>query len=288
MVEDGVQQQCQPGADEVTAVSPRAVVEHCFDADGTAALSTVYDVAAALGVDDQPVRLAVRRLAAAGTVVQVGRGRAGSLHLTPAARLHGALDLEYWAFAQRQDDGLEPWDGRWRLIGFSVPESRRADRDALRTTLAHLGAAALAPGLFVSPHDLVEALDAELPGRRVVTDLTTATATSVLHGGRDLRHQVDVLWPLDTVRAGYERLEREVAAWRARLDGPRAATGEDAVLETAARIALHSALDRALVPDPLLPPELLPAPWPGARARAAFSTLWASLDGGRPLSVVVR
>lgn len=271
-------------------VSPRALVEHCFDPDGRVALATVYDVAAALGLEDQPVRLAVRRLVAAGAVEQIGRGRAGTLRLTADARLRGALDLAYWHVAVQQDEGTRAWDGLWRLLAFSVPEHRRADRDALRSTLAHLGAVALTPGLYVSPHDLTVALDAELPGRGVHADLTTATSATVVHGGRPLAVQVHDLWPLDAVRAEYERLEREIGAWRARLAEVRAATSHDAPtsIPLAARIALHAALDRAVGPDPLLPPELLPPDWPGPRVRRAFRDTWAALDGGAPLSVIAR
>ena len=277
-----------PRADYVpvaSPVSPRAVVEHCFGPDGRADLATVHDVAGVLGLDDQPVRLAVRRLVAAGVVEQTGRGRGGTLRLATAARLRSALDLAYWDFAVQQDDGVSTWDGLWRLVAFSVPESRRAERDALRSALAHLGAAPLAPGLVVSPHDLVPALRAELGGLDVRDVLTTATTAAVVHAGHDLTEQVPQLWELDTVRAGYDRLDDEIEAWRSRL-GERDGGAEPLVL--AARIALHVALDRAVVPDPLLPPELLPAGWPGQQVRGAFRRLWATIDGGSPLSVVVR
>lgn len=270
---------------ETSPVSPRALVEHSFGPDGRADLATVYDVAGVLGLEDQPVRLAVRRLVAAGVVEQTGRGRAGALRLAPGARVRGALDLAYWDFATRQDDGAAAWDGLWRLVAFSVPESRRSERDALRSALAHLGAAPLAPGLVVSPHDLVAALVAELGSLDVREVLTTATAPAVVHAGRDLTEQVPVLWPLDVVRAGYDRLDAEIQAWRARLGGPDGASVPHVL---AARIALHAALDRAVVPDPLLPPELLPTGWPGPRVRGAFRTLWSAIDGGTPVSVVVR
>ncbi|MET8622912.1 hypothetical protein ABZW30_03985 [Kitasatospora sp. NPDC004669] len=54
-----------------------------------------------------------------------------------------------------------PWDGLWRLYTFSVPERRRPERDALRTALTRFGAVALAPGAYVSPHDLLAELVGE-------------------------------------------------------------------------------------------------------------------------------
>ncbi|MCX4692326.1 PaaX family transcriptional regulator C-terminal domain-containing protein [Streptomyces sp. NBC_01408] len=51
---------------------------------------------------------------------------------------------------------------------------------------------------------------------------------------------------------------------------------------TAQAIALAAALSDAMVPDPLLPPELLPQPWPGTVARAAAARAWARLRETAP------
>jgi phenylacetic acid degradation operon negative regulatory protein len=260
-------------------VGPRAVVEHCLAADGSAPVADVLDAARVLGIEDQPVRLAVRRMAAAGLLVQQGRGRAGTLVLTPEARLRSALDDEYWAFARRQDRGQEVWDGRWRLLAFSVPESRRADRDALRAALAHLGAATLTPGLYVSPHDLTDALAAELPDRDPGADLTVAVADAVRHRGQDLRAVVPELWALDGLRAGYRRLDAVVEAWLARVAAEPGAT-----VRRAARVAVGAAVDLAVGPDPLLPPVLLPADWPGGAVRGRTERAWQVLGGAAPMS----
>ncbi len=265
-------------------VSPRAVVEHCLAAaaPGPAALATVYDVAGVLGLDDQPVRLAVRRMISAGLVEQRGRGRAGTVTLTDGARLRPVLDQGYWDFAARQDRGDEPWDGLWHLLAFSVPEERRVDRDALRTALAHLGAVPLTPGLYVSAHDLTDALAAELPGRALQRDLVVAVAPAVVHGGRSLGDLVADLWPLDTLREGYAQLDEVVDAWERRAAGT-VGDGEvdaDPVVRLAGRVALGAAVDLAVGPDPLLPPELLPDDWPGAGSRERVRLMWDRLDEG--------
>jgi phenylacetic acid degradation operon negative regulatory protein len=253
----------------VSAPSPRAVVEHCLAEDGRAPLAAVYDAANLLGIADQPVRLAIRRLVDAGLVEQHGRGRAGELRATPAARLRGVLDGAYWAFAIDQDEGTVTWDGRWHLLAFSVPEARRAERDALRATLAHLGAAPLTPGLYLSPHDLGTALAAEA-GPAVHDHLTTARATAVRHAGRPVEELVAELWPLTAVRAGYARFDAAMDRWSA---ARRPDAGPAQAL--AGRIAVLAALDAAVGPDPLLPPALLPDDWPGRRSRDRFRRDWA-------------
>jgi phenylacetic acid degradation operon negative regulatory protein len=253
----------------VPRIAPRAVVEQCLDAlGGEVGLGDVFDVAGVLGVEEQPVRLALRRLVVAGAVVQSGRGRAALLTWTGAAGRRAALDAEYWRFAADLDRGVEQWDGVWSLLAFSVPESRRADRDALRAVLTRLGAAALTPGLYLSPYDLGPALTAELPGRDPALDLTVARASQVHHGGLPVEERIPELWPLDDLRAEYAVLDRAVDRW-----AEHAAEGEP-VLRLAARIAVGAAVETAVGPDPLLPPTLLPADWPGAWVRARVRALW--------------
>ncbi len=63
-------------------------------------------------------------------------------------------------------------------------------------------------------------------------------------------------------------------------------TGPEPLTRTellAIEIELAAELTRAMDPDPLLPPELLPRDWPGGRARAAVADCWAALRdrGGR-------
>jgi phenylacetic acid degradation operon negative regulatory protein len=249
------------------APTPREVVELSLATHGRAALSTVYDAANLLGVADQPLRLAIRRLSEAGIVEQTGRGRAGSLRSTARGRRRALLAEAYWDFALRQDAGEPGWDGLWHLLAFSVPESHRALRDALRAALSRLGAAPLTPGLFVSPHDLSAALEAEHDGG-VGGYLTTATARSVQHAGRPLADVVGDLWPLGALRDAYTDLLGVMDRW----SGPATRGGPAAAL--AGYVAVHAALERAMGPDPLLPPELLPPDWPGRCARDRVRRDW--------------
>jgi phenylacetic acid degradation operon negative regulatory protein len=249
------------------AITPRAVLTNCFGAAGQTPLDVVYDAAAVLGISDQPLRLAIRRLVSAGMIEQIGRGRRGQLRLTDQALKRDLLDNEYWNFATRQDHGEQRWDRQWRLIAFSIPETRRADRDALRAALTRLSAAALTPGLFVSPHDLTTALQAELSPRNL-DDLTLATATSLTYHGTTIERLTTQLWPLDTLSTRYDTLDRVITHEEGNL-------GDDAepARRLAARIAILTALTAALLPDPLLPPELLPTDWPGPAARERIRQL---------------
>src|SRR5450759_945745 len=46
------------------------------------------------------------------------------------------------------------WSGTWYLITYSIPESNRPLRDALRVKLQWLGCGLLANGLWITPHDV--------------------------------------------------------------------------------------------------------------------------------------
>lgn len=46
------------------------------------------------------------------------------------------------------------WDGRWRLVMFDIPESRRDTRDKLRRALSNLGMGILQASVWISPNDI--------------------------------------------------------------------------------------------------------------------------------------
>lgn len=48
----------------------------------------------------------------------------------------------------------KPWDKKWRIIIFDVPESRRGKRDFLRRQLGLLGFQKLHKSVWVSPHPI--------------------------------------------------------------------------------------------------------------------------------------
>lgn len=259
-------------------IPTRLLVHALVREDGVVDAGELYDVAALLGMTDQQVRLCLKRLVAEGRFAHEGRGRKAVLTaLADPGHPTGALapDAEHVRYAYRQDDGLEPWSGTWHLFGFAIPEARRAARDGLRETLVHLGAAPLPGGMYVAANaigDLVEARARHLG----VSDALSVLTTSDLRVGTtdDPRQLATLLWPLDEIAERH----RELAAF-ARTAGARVAAGEVTTAAERTRLAVELAagFGRALTPDPLLPPELLPQPWPGAEARRLSRECWAAL-----------
>ncbi|WIM92981.1 PaaX family transcriptional regulator [Actinoplanes oblitus] len=256
--------------------TPRTVVEAFLPFDGVTPLDLLYDTANAAGLDDQPVRLSIRRMLAAGEVTQSGRGRRGTLALTDAGRVRLGRDRLALRLALGQDHGQAPWDGRWHLLAVSVPETDRTVRDALRRDLTEAGAAPVSTGLYVSPHDLGAML-----GDANAEHLVRAAATALdVRGTTEPAAIAEQLWPASPIIAGYAVVEHTVARVRATTDA-----GVHAVL--AHQLSLADALEQAMRHDPLVPLELR-SDWPPSRIRRAWHATWTALTARLPEEMLYR
>lgn len=239
-------------------IAPRTVIETLVPIDDERELRAVYDAGNAVGIPDQPVRLTIRRMIAAGELEQRGRGRNGTIAYTAAGRIRIERDRAALALAARQDRGSEQWDGHWSLFAISAPERLRSIRDRLRLELLGAGAVRLSTGLYVSPHTLGGMLD--------VDDnqyLVTARATDLdIRGITDPAEIAELLWPAADIVGHYRVVEAALAA-------------DDASDATETRqIRLADALEKAMRTDPLVPPELRAAPWTPAKTRREWRHRW--------------
>ncbi|MFC9994391.1 PaaX family transcriptional regulator C-terminal domain-containing protein [Nocardia sp. NPDC127526] len=241
-------------------------------ADATIDAGELYDVAAALGMSDQQVRLCIKRLVAEGRFTQDGRGRKAVLHATELTRGLIEPDLEFIRYMYAQDRGRAPWDGTWHLVAFGVPESARQARDAMRDAILRLGGAAIQGGLYVAANPWEELIRSAAARFGVNDHVTTFTSTDLTVGGHSAaRDLAEHLWPIERIADGHRRL----LATAERI-GPRLPDASHIERLTMA-VTLATAFNRASEPDPLLPPQLLPQPWIGAAARAATAACWAEL-----------
>lgn len=245
-------------------ISPRTLIEAFLPFQGEVDLERIYDTANEVGIEDQPVRLTIRRLVAAGEIEQRGRGRAGHLELTEAgrARLSGDRAAVQLAFAQ--DAGHAPWDGLWRLLGISAPESQRAVRDAFRRDIVRHGAAACSTGLYVSPHDLTPLLPPAVSPYLVAA----AAENLTVRGLTDPREIIESLWPTQPTIDGYAPLARVLDA------------AEDGGTSLARQLSLADALEVALRHDPLIPNELRTGPWAPVALRRRWRECWHHASTG--------
>ena len=220
--------------------------------------AAIVALLAEFGVSDSAARAALSRLTRNGLLVtsKTGRRTYSRLSSRAAAILDdGARRIFSFGAAN------PPWDGRWSLVAFSIPEDNRAARDALRKQLRWLGFAPLYDGLWLSPRDHA----AEVIGYLKDLDITTATAFRAT----SVPAECDIparAWDLDGLRGRYEHF----ISFARQL---RDTTAAGQVPPMDALIARTRVMDewRAFPGlDPDLPAELLPSAWPRAQARELF------------------
>lgn len=259
-------------ATNIGSVPTRLVVYGMAHADGTIVADELLPVAEACGLSADQVRSCLRRMVAEGLFVRHGNGRAARFEPTDAGR--SAVDgfVERTRLAYAQDLAGRGWDRHWHLVAFGIPESRRAARDALRDGLVGLGGAAVHNGLYVSPHPWESQVQALVDEHGVGDSVVLATTDELaVAGERDPRTLARRWWPIDDLAARYQSFVDEYGHVPELLEGLRSRREH---LDDA---AFHSGALRTTVQfqavfndDPLLPPELLPRPWPGRTARDLF------------------
>ncbi|WP_326766369.1 transcriptional regulator [Streptomyces sp. NBC_01591] len=257
-------------------IPTRLLVHALVREDGTADAGELYAVAGLLGMTDQQVRLCIKRLVAEGRFTQDGRGRKAVLRaVADAATGAVAPDTDHVRHAYRQDRGLAPWDGTWHLFAFAIPEARRTARDTLRETLLHLGAAPVQGGLYVAANPIADLVEAQARHLDVLDAVTFLTSTDLRIGDiDDPRQLAATIWPLDEIAARHEHLAAFAGTCADRLAHGADLSGVER-LTLAVELAVE--FSRAMTPDPLLPPELVPRPWPGSRARRLAQECWTAL-----------
>jgi phenylacetic acid degradation operon negative regulatory protein len=164
------------------------------------------------------------------------------------------------------------WDGSFHGLLFSIPESSRAYRDALRRTAVLAGFGILRPGLLVTPDErrwsrLQPVLDGAPPGSRLLR-------VELRLSPEDARSAAAEAWPLDELVRNYrtqvEVLERAAEEYRGRPpDGPEAVRATWEIMNPLFLVATD---------DPGLPAALLPEDWPGEPMRRAVVDVAGALQ----------
>jgi phenylacetic acid degradation operon negative regulatory protein len=229
-----------------------------------------------LGLSEGATRTTLSRMVHRGWLASERVGRFSFYHLTGKARRlleHGESRIHHpqWDL---------PWDERWFLVAYSIPEGQRTARERLRGRLAWLGFGSLGNGLWISPRN-VEAEVAEI-GEELGLEgqLMGFHAEGPAFGDRtDL---VASCWDLPAINEGYESFIQRWAPvftrYKAKpvgLDGRDhhcAPTSETLSPEEAFELRFQIIHEYREFPlrDPYLPRALLPSNWGGECAAHLF------------------
>jgi phenylacetic acid degradation operon negative regulatory protein len=237
--------------------------------DGTVHGPELYRVAGECGIGIETVRSCLRRLTSEGIFEREGEGRDALFRATPAGRSLMDVTQQRHLLAYAQDAAGRGWDRRWRLVSFAIPETMRTARDAFRDHLLALGGASIQPGIYVSPHRWEDDIRAEAERLGLTEHVSLLSTDDLSVGGlTDPRAIVARLWPLDDLAARYRSFIATYHDVPEQLDGMRRRgqrISEHEFLPGVLHLAIR--FNECFEADPLLPPELLPRPWPGREAR---------------------
>ena len=259
-------------------IPTRLLVMGMAGQDGSIVASEVLPVAAACDQPEAQVRAELALLVDEGLFTTADDDRYVP---TEAGRSFLDAALERARLAYVQDAAGRGWDRRWRLVAVAPVDDEAVAVFVKR--LFALGAGQIQNGLYVSPHRWNEVVAAEAERLGVADAVTTATTDELEIGGeRDPRPLAARLWPLDDLARRYQAFvdhykEVPEALTDMRQRQERLTEAEFLAGALTTVIDFEACFSR----DPLLPPELLPRPWPGREAREL-------VNRGRRLGVLAR
>ena len=237
---------------------------------GEVGMGSLIRLMGPLEFSPRAVRAAVSRIARQGWLRTRRVGRRAFYSLTP----QGAWRVEQGVRRVYQREP-EPWDGRWRVLTYAIPEGRRPARDRLRRELTWLGLGPLSRSTWITPHNLTALLTELVAAHGVDGHVAIFEATHL--GPAPDRALVGRCWDLDAIAARYRTFigttRRRAAALRRRL---RTHAISDAAC-FAEKILLVHAYRKFLFVDPGLPILLLPPDWPGRDAARLFREVYQML-----------
>jgi phenylacetic acid degradation operon negative regulatory protein len=216
-----------------------------------ASASELIRLTADFGIKETTLRVALTRMVGAGDLIRSADGYKLSDRLLARQR--------------RQDDAMRPqtraWRGDWLLLVVTAVGTEARARAALRTTMHDKRFGELREGVWMRPDNLPLNLDSDVASRVRVMKARD-DAPGELAGE---------LWDLPGWAGTGHRL----------LDDMAQASDIPGGFMVAAAMVRH------LLTDPMLPIELLPADWPGARLREAYHDFATELAQRRDLTQLV-
>jgi phenylacetic acid degradation operon negative regulatory protein len=238
---------------------------HRHVTDGSLWIGTLVRLMASFGLSEAAVRQAVSRMSRQGWLVAKKVGNRAYYAVTDRGRRR----IE--ELSPRIYGPVVEWDGRWRILTYSIAEAQRDRRDRLRKDLAVLGWAPLSSSTWLSPRDALDEVREMLEATGVIenVDLFVADYAGPAHD----RELLIRCWEIDAIAEAYREFIR---TYEPRLSKASALRDEEAFVE---RLWLVHDYRKFTYVDPGLPSTLLPAHWPGTSAAALFREYYAAIDG---------
>jgi phenylacetic acid degradation operon negative regulatory protein len=240
--------------------------EYLLPRDQPVWVGSIISLLEPLGLSEGAVRTTLSRMSRKGWFDTVRAGRRSFYRLTPRGR---AL-LEEGRERIYHPSWDEPWDGHWLLIGYSIPEERRGQRDRLRERLAWLGFGAIGNGLWISPHDVEKQVRDTARDLGIEEHLECFRAEGVAFS--DPARLAARGWDLPALNREYEAfIARHVPGFRELREAIEKGSPDPRECYVR-RFQLSYEFREFPFADPYLPRSLLPNDWAGECSAALFQT----------------
>ncbi|WP_375424539.1 PaaX family transcriptional regulator C-terminal domain-containing protein [uncultured Friedmanniella sp.] len=256
----------RPPREPVVAQSPSGgTVGYLFGLLEAAAVpgTVLVPLLTELGMSAPAVRTMLSRMVGAGNLASERVGRIA------VYRLAGPYAARFHRF--RGGESRPRWEGRFQLVLYTIPEARRQHRDELRERAFRAGFGAARPGVLIGVSDPREWCGPWLSAEDSSVELgelacTLATARRLAERAW---HLIAEQPTLTGFLADLTELEHRLAA-EGRPD-------REAFRQQAGLWERWAAI---VVQIPLLPPELVPDPWPVPELKRAVDAITAQLQPG--------
>lgn len=222
------------------------------------------------GHNEQGVRVAVSRMVKQGWIQSEKQGNKSYYFLTDRG-------------VQRMDEAanriykMKPneWDGKWRILMYTIPEDKRQLRDDLRKELLWSGFGSFSSGCWISPNDLEKQINRLV--EKYDIDEYVDFFISEYKGPKENQSLVEKSWQLEEIENKYEEFIEKYSKQfivHQSIISRGEMSDADCFVE---RTNLVHEYRKFLFIDPGLPKELLPSKWNGNHAALLFSQYYQVL-----------
>ncbi|MBO8157017.1 MAG: phenylacetic acid degradation operon negative regulatory protein PaaX [Bacillaceae bacterium] len=222
------------------------------------------------GHNEQSVRAAISRMNKQGWVRAEKKGNKSYYYLTERGvdRMNEAAKR---IFKLRP----EKWDGKWRILMYTIPESKRQIRDELRKELIWSGFGSMYNSCWVSPNKLEKQVYALI--RKYDIEEYVDFFIAEYDGPHKNTDIIEKSWDLDEINEKYDDFISHYSQQYI-IDKNKIQKGEMTEAECfVERTKLVHEYRKFLFVDPGLPEELLPEKWLGNHAASLFSEYYKVL-----------
>jgi phenylacetic acid degradation operon negative regulatory protein len=222
------------------------------------------------GHNEQGVRVAVSRMVKQGWIQSEKQGNKSYYFLTDrgVSRIEEAANRIY---------KMNPneWDGKWRILMYTIPEEKRQIRDELRQELLWSGFGSFSNSCWISPNNLEREVKL-LIAKYGISEYVDFFVSDYI-GPRDNQSLMEKSWPLEEIKSKYEefisKYSKQFIVHQSMINRGEMSDSECFVERT----KLIHEYRKFLFIDPGLPKELLPPMWSGDHATLLFSQYYKLL-----------